>query len=129
MSPQIRYWRPLIAACLLWHTVLAYWRVPCGGVAGIGMVDPIVNPGKTASHMHTIKGSSGRLPTACLQGSRILTSFLALAENATVNDLLNAECTSCQIAQDKSAYWTPQLYFQDADGTFELVTELVNHTT
>ena len=33
------------------------------------------------------------------------------------------------IKQDKSAYWTPQLYFQDADGTFELVPEVGHHLT
>jgi hypothetical protein len=35
------------------------------------------------------------------------------------------ECTSCTVAQDKSAYWTPALYFQDAaTGEFELVPQV-----
>lgn len=32
-----------------------------------------------------------------------------------------SSCTSCEIAADKSAYWTPQLYYEHADGTFESV--------
>lgn len=30
-------------------------------------------------------------------------------------------CTSCTIQADKSGYWTPQLYYAHADGTFEEV--------
>lgn len=30
-----------------------------------------------------------------------------------------SKCTSCEIGADKSAYWTPQLYYQHADGSFE----------
>jgi hypothetical protein len=32
-----------------------------------------------------------------------------------------APCTSCEIQDDKSAYWTPQLYYQHANGSFEEV--------
>ena len=58
-----------------------------------------------------------------------LTKIAGLAESSTLDDLLNSKCTSCKIKQDKSNYWTPQLYFQDTDGSFELVPEAVNHTT
>jgi hypothetical protein len=39
----------------------------------------------------------------------------------TYEELLASNCTSCAVAQDKSAYWTPYMYFQHANGTFELV--------
>ena len=38
--------------------------------------------------------------------------------NATYQTLLNSDCTSCQIAADKSAYWTPLLYYQYPNGSF-----------
>ena len=35
------------------------------------------------------------------------------------------ECTSCQVSQDHSAYWTPALYFQHAaTGEYELVEQV-----
>jgi hypothetical protein len=35
------------------------------------------------------------------------------------------DCTSCEVTQDKSAYWTPAFYFQDAaTGQFELVEQV-----
>jgi hypothetical protein len=37
----------------------AYWRMPCAGVAGVARIDPIVDKGKPAAHMHTIKGGNG----------------------------------------------------------------------
>lgn len=40
-------------------------------------------------------------------------------------ELLAGECTSCQVSEDKSAYWTPALYFQHAStGNFELVQQV-----
>lgn len=35
-----------------------------------------------------------------------------------------SECTSCLVKQDLSAYWTPQLYFQHANGSFTSVTQV-----
>ena len=63
-------------AALLVPSVQAFWRVSCAGVTGIGLIDPIVSPGKPSSHIHTIKGASG------------------LAESTTVDNLLNSKCTS-----------------------------------
>jgi hypothetical protein len=31
------------------------------------------------------------------------------------------DCTSCGVTQDKSAYWTPPLYFQYENGSTEMV--------
>lgn len=38
--------------------------------------------------------------------------------NSTYNSLLNSECSSCEIQADKSAYWTPLLYYQYPNGSF-----------
>lgn len=32
-----------------------------------------------------------------------------------------AKCSSCPIKEDMSNYWTPKLYFQAKDGTFQSV--------
>ena len=48
---------------------------------------------------------------------------------ATVDDLLNSRCTSCEVKQDHSAYWTPELYFWGADGVVEVVPEIAGHLT
>lgn len=39
----------------------------------------------------------------------------ALNMSSTNDDLLAASCTSCQVLQDKSAYWQPALYFYDSE--------------
>lgn len=38
--------------------------------------------------------------------------------NATYESLVNSACTSCEIGADKSAYWTPLLYYQYPNGSF-----------
>lgn len=43
------------------------------------------------------------------------------ADSAT---LLESDCTSCGVTQDKSAYWTPALYFMHEDGTAEMVDQV-----
>lgn len=67
-------------------------------------VDPIVSPGAVASHVHRIIGGSNFGP------------------NVPSSDYLRqSQCTSSGIQEDKSVYWFPQLYFEYADGSFELV--------
>lgn len=45
--------------------------------------------------------------------------------NTDYADLAHAsgpqDCTSCEVTQDKSAYWTPPMYFQHQNGTVEMV--------
>lgn len=41
--------------------------------------------------------------------------------NAGADELLASNCTSCAVTQDRSAYWTPALYFVDGSGKTELV--------
>lgn len=40
-------------------------------------------------------------------------------------ELLAGQCTSCEVEEDKSAYWTPAVYFKHAaTGKFELVPQI-----
>ncbi|KAF9654023.1 hypothetical protein BDM02DRAFT_1154676 [Thelephora ganbajun] len=73
-------------------------------VLTVERADPIVTPGGIAGHVHRVIGGSNF-------GVEIPSS----------DYLRESECTSTGIEEDKSAYWFPQLYFQYADGTFELV--------
>lgn len=51
--------------------------------------------------------------------------YTAFSATSGTADLLGSDCTSCQVSQDKSAYWTPALYFQDqATGKFSLVEQV-----
>ncbi|KAF4457759.1 hypothetical protein F53441_383 [Fusarium austroafricanum] len=85
----------------------AFWRMECPGRVGLARIDPIVDPGTISKHAHSIHGSSG------------------FAETVTTEQLLDANCTSCRVTQDKSSYWHPALYFQDGDtGKFELVPQV-----
>jgi len=55
----------------------------------------------------------------------LITFDLGFSETSDHADLLAGECTSCQVAEDKSAYWTPALYFQNAaTGEFQLVQQV-----
>ena len=51
----------------------------------------------------------------------------AFSESSTADDLLNSNCTSCQVDQDRSAYWTPTLWFHGSDGKFTRVPETTGH--
>ena len=42
----------------------------------------------------------------------------------TPQDLVDSDCTSCAVTQDKSAYWTPPLYFLHSNGTAEMVEQV-----
>ncbi|KAB8304086.1 hypothetical protein EYC80_005425 [Monilinia laxa] len=88
-------------------SVDAFWRLPCRGRTGIARIDPLVNPGTAGLHAHSIHGSSG------------------FGESSGSDELLAGNCTSCSVAQDKSAYWTPSIYFKNAaTGKFELVEQV-----
>ncbi|EMC93842.1 hypothetical protein BAUCODRAFT_46702, partial [Baudoinia panamericana UAMH 10762] len=87
-----------------------FWRMPCQRT-GIGRLDPLMDPGEIADHVHTIHGGGN------------------FGLNTTYEDLAHPpagpqNCTSCQVIQDKSAYWTPALYFMRPNGTTELVHQV-----
>lgn len=60
-----------------------------------GRADPIVSPGKTASHVHNILGGSG------------------FSLGSTGQDLTNSKCSTAMVKGDNSNYWYPSLYFKD----------------
>lgn len=84
----------------------AFWRLPCRSRSGLARIDPIVNFGAVGAHVHAIHGGSNFGP------------------DATAADLLTSNCTSCAVQQDKSAYWTPALYFMHNNGTTTIVNQV-----
>lgn len=74
-------------------------------------MDPLVDPGKVGSHVHSIKGGS------------------AFSTTSTSADLRKSNCASCSVGQDMSAYWTPAVYFVSDDGSMEVVPEKPPHKT
>eukprot|EP00890_Picochlorum_soloecismus_P002501 jgi/Picsp_1/3251/NSC_06091-R1_glucan endo- -beta-d-glucosidase len=87
----------LLAALQMVQTAFGFWAVDCGIVAK-ERFDPIASPGDISDHVHVVAGSSNFGP------------------NATTGEFLRqGECTSCDVAQDKSAYWAPQMYMAPAE--------------
>ncbi|EXJ95461.1 hypothetical protein A1O1_00583 [Capronia coronata CBS 617.96] len=80
----------------------AYWRMACS-VSQTARADPILNPGGVSGHGHKFAGGSN------------------VNENSDHASLLTSTCSSCEVQKDTSAYWTPQLYFAHANGSFEEV--------
>ena len=80
----------------------AFFRMSCG-IVQTGRIDPVISPGKFATHAHKIAGAEN------------------IGLSSTYETLQQATCTSCAVGADKSAYWTPNLYYQHANGTFEEV--------
>ncbi|ROV94730.1 hypothetical protein VSDG_06120 [Cytospora chrysosperma] len=69
-----------------------------------GRVDPIVSPGETSAHVHTIMGGSN------------------MGISATGESLMESNCSNALVVGDNSGYWVPKLYFHDQDaGTLEPV--------
>jgi Domain of unknown function (DUF1996) len=99
---------------------LGYWRHLCHGQLGQARIDPMMVPGKPSQHIHNIQGASSK---SFSQYSRTadLIKHPDFGFNASLEDLMASACTSCSISQDKSVYWSPQMYFQHDNGTFELV--------
>ncbi|KAK9777839.1 hypothetical protein AB5N19_04550 [Seiridium cardinale] len=102
MAPKL--WTSLILLNAL-SGVSAFWRMECRGRTALARMDPLMSFDATAQHAHTIHGSSG------------------FSESATYDSIMAGNCTSCAVTEDLSAYWTPAMYFQYANGTFELVQQ------
>lgn len=58
-------------------------------------IDPIISPGTTAAHVHTVQGGS------------------SFSSNVTAEEMLNSKCTNTVILDDYSNYWVAAPYFQD----------------
>ncbi|KAL4722163.1 hypothetical protein ACLX1H_010938 [Fusarium chlamydosporum] len=82
--------------------VEAFWRMSCS-VIQTGRVDPIIAPGTFSAHVHKLSGASN------------------VNIDSTFESLQASRCTSCEVQDDKSAYWTPQLFYQHANGSFQMV--------
>ncbi|KAL2197447.1 hypothetical protein P885DRAFT_77134 [Corynascus similis CBS 632.67] len=83
----------------------AFWRMECRGRVALARLDPLVDPGVPAKHAHAVHGSSG------------------FSASSTYEDLVNADCTSCAVAEDKSVYWAPVVYFKHENGTYQEVLQ------
>ncbi|WWD22136.1 hypothetical protein CI109_106625 [Kwoniella shandongensis] len=67
-------------------------------------LDPIVSPGAVSSHVHHVAGSSAFGAS---------TDFAALQAS---------ECTTANLAQDKSNYWVPLLHYKWKNGSYSAIT-------
>lgn len=86
--------------------VQAGLRFPCSTLT-FQRLDPVVQPGSNpSSHLHHIVGGN--------------------AFNATMlGDVSSrASCTTCQMAEDFSNYWTAVLYFKHPNGSYHRVPVL-----
>lgn len=63
----------------------------------IDRLDPIIEPGKVSSHVHTVIGASAFGPTV------------------SVESLQASNCTTSPVQDDSSSYWAPQLYRQNTE--------------
>ncbi|KAH9828343.1 hypothetical protein Tdes44962_MAKER09383 [Teratosphaeria destructans] len=95
-----------IALASLAGSASAFWRMPCRSQTGKGRLDPIVDRGEVSGHVHTIHGGGG------------------FSFDADYQSLNSSNCTSCEVTQDHSAYWTPALYFQYSNGTSIMVDQV-----
>ena len=97
-----------IAALALIAPVQAGLRFGCSTLT-IQRIDPVVEPGRTpAAHLHHIVGGN--------------------AFNATMEGDVGARgtCTTCEMAEDFSNYWTAVLYFKHPNGSYHRVPVVNN---
>jgi Domain of unknown function (DUF1996) len=93
----------LSAALALIAPVYAGLRFPCSTLT-VQRLDPVVQPGVApTTHVHHIVGGN--------------------AFNVSMTGDVGARgtCTTCQMAQDFSNYWTAQLYFKHSNGSYHRV--------
>lgn len=115
---------------LLALEVSAFWRLPCRGTLTTERLDPLMQFGGLAEHVHTIHGGNGEFLSLSL--SSLI--FFIFAENlwqppgfsrtCSATDLKKSTCSSCQVKEDNSAYWVPTMYFQDEAGNFKVVDSI-----
>ena len=97
----------LLSITAFWATpALAFFKLPCDNPLIQERADPIISPGKVAGHVHTVNGGSN------------------FALGSTYETMRKSKCSSCRAKADLSAYWTPQLYIEWANGTFSSVPHL-----
>lgn len=90
----------LAALTVLTGPVTSTFVVQCTSRLFDQRADPVIEPGTAASHVHTISGGSGF-------------NFSMKYEDARASS-----CSSCNLKQDMSNYWSPKLYYKAQDGSF-----------
>lgn len=80
--------------------------MPCRSRTGLARIDPLMDFGEISGHVHAIHGGGN------------------FGFNTTNEDLVSSDCTSCEVTQDKSAYWTPSLHFIYANGSSVVVPQV-----
>jgi hypothetical protein len=95
-----------LVAFLAASPVSAFWRLPCKSPIVVERADPIISPGKVSNHLHTIMGGNG------------------FDFTMDYNSTQASTCSSCTVIGDNSNYWTPTLWFQHQNGTFESVNQV-----
>lgn len=83
----------------------AYIRMTCPQRLLAERIDPLVDPGKIAAHVHTAAGGNG------------------FGFTETYDQARNSTCSSCLIKEDMSNYWTPTLYYKSQNGSFTMVPQ------
>ncbi|PSN74265.1 hypothetical protein BS50DRAFT_12083 [Corynespora cassiicola Philippines] len=86
-------------------------RFSCSGLV-TQRLDPIVQAGKSPSqHVHQIVGGD---------------AFNMSMDPASFDVPGESSCTTCTFTEDKSNYWTPNMYFRARNGTFKRVPQIAN---
>lgn len=81
------------------------FTVNCGPLVGsIQRADPLLFPGVVSPHVHVAAGGT------------------AFGQTETNAQAVAADATTCDKFYDHSSYWQPQLYHENTNGTFNLVT-------
>ena len=78
----------------------ATWVVQCYSRLVDERADPVINPGVISPHVHVIAGGSGFDFTMNYTQARA------------------SKCSTCNIKEDLSNYWTPKMYYHAENGSF-----------
>jgi hypothetical protein len=98
----------LYAAAVLFTAVQAGLRFGCSTLT-IQRLDPVVQPGiAPSSHLHHIVGGN--------QFNASMTGDVGS----------RGSCTTCQMSQDFSNYWTAVMYFKHTNGSYKRVPVVNN---
>ncbi|KIM21268.1 hypothetical protein M408DRAFT_333579 [Serendipita vermifera MAFF 305830] len=83
-------------------TVNASWRMVANTIV-TGRVDPLINPNAVSGHVHDYAGGS---------------NFGVTYDH---DDMRSSSCSSVEIPEDKSGYWSPAVYYHVRDGSYKLL--------
>ena len=89
-----------LVASLFPYPTSSVFTVQCFSRLYDGRVDPIISPGQTAGHVHTIAGGN------------------AFSESMTSAQARGSSCNTCNRKLDNSNYWAPKMYFHAANGSY-----------